>query len=159
MTAENHLDELETCLNDDTLIAYEINKGIEDLKKGGIENYLLAAFEFVLVYEQFGDALKDCENMQDDLAAIEEWAKIFLKPKELCDELSYNLLKNKEETIKDVHKTMADWEVKNYFNTGVDISTLMMLGLGPIKESYLLMKYGNAEEKLAVQKYLAYLQF
>ena len=96
LTAENHLEELTTCINGGELIVYEIEKGIEDLKEGGIDNYLLAVFEFALIYEQFGPALSDCENMQDDLRAIEEWGKIFLDLKHLSEKITYNYVRHRK---------------------------------------------------------------
>ena len=160
LTAENHLPEIEKCLDDGMLIAEEVNKGISEIKKGGIENYVLAAVEFGLVYKQLGSSLKNCEGMQDDLAEIEEWAKIFLDFKKLSYEVTYNLTKHEKEAIQDLLHTKADWEAASYFNTGVDVSTLMTLALGPIADDYLMTKFGvEAEEEVAVQKYLAYIHF
>ena len=96
--------------------------------------------------------------MRDDLAAIEEWATIFLDLKKLSYEITYNFVKNEKQFKKDIVSILADWDAKNYFKTGVDVSGLLTLALGPISESYLLAKFG-VEEDVAVQKYLAYSQF
>ena len=160
LTAENHLPEIEKCLDSGELIAYEVERGVADIKKGGLENYVLAAVEFGLVFKQLSGSLKNCEGMQDDIAEIEEWSKIFLDFKELAYKVTYSLTKNRKEAIQDLIHTRADWEAKNYFNTRVDVSTLMTLALGPIAETYLLGKFGvEYEEEVAVQKYLAYLHF
>ena len=159
LTAENHLEELTACINGGELIVYEIRQGVKDLKAGGIENYLLAIFEFVLIYKQFGDALSDCEHMQDDLRAIEEWGKIFTDLKHLSEKVTYNYMRHKKEFTKDAIAIKADWDAENFFKAGVDISTLLNIAIGPIQESYLLVKFGIDEEAEAVQTYLAYSQF
>ena len=51
-----------------------INLAIGDLKKGGWDNDTQAALEFGLVALMFPQALSTCKGMDDDIAAIEEWA-------------------------------------------------------------------------------------
>ncbi len=51
-----------------------LNLAIGDLKKGGWDNDTQAALEFGLVALMFPQALSTCKGMDDDIAAIEEWA-------------------------------------------------------------------------------------
>ena len=48
MTGDNHLTEIEACYNGGTLMAQEVEFGIADIKKGGMDNDLQGALQFGL---------------------------------------------------------------------------------------------------------------
>lgn len=74
MTGDNDLTELEACYQGSKEINTMLQLAIDDLKKGGTDNEIQAALEFSLVALMFPQALKTCEGMDEDIAAIEEWA-------------------------------------------------------------------------------------
>lgn len=56
--------------------------------------------------------------MQDDIAAIEEWATIFKNPLKLAKTVSMNWLKHGVEIQDDIKKEEADWSAGDYFTAG-----------------------------------------
>ena len=74
MTGDNHLTEIEACYAGGELMAQEIETGVADIKKGGWNYDTQAALNFGLVALQIPQALNTCENMDEDIAAIEAWA-------------------------------------------------------------------------------------
>lgn len=75
----------------------EIEKGIADIKKGGWDNDTQAALQFGLAALQIPQALSTCENMDEDIAAIESWAQIFTDPAKLGETLTKHYLLHKKE--------------------------------------------------------------
>ena len=80
MTGNNNLTEIEACYQGGELVAQEIEQGIADIKLGGTDHDIQAALEFALAATQIPLSLKTCENMGDDIQAIEDWASIFKNP-------------------------------------------------------------------------------
>lgn len=74
MTGDNDLVEIEACFQANQEMYEFLNLAIGDLKKGGWDNDTQAALEFGLVALMFPQALSTCKGMDDDIAAIEEWA-------------------------------------------------------------------------------------
>ena len=74
MTAENNLEEIEACFQGGTTMYSEVEFALAELAKGGWDNETQAALEFGLVALMFPQALSTCKGMDDDIAAIEEWA-------------------------------------------------------------------------------------
>jgi hypothetical protein len=74
MTGDNDLVEIEACFQSNQEMYTMLNLAIGDLKKGGWDNETQAALEFGLVALMFPQALSTCKGMDDDIAAIEEWA-------------------------------------------------------------------------------------
>ena len=48
MTADNNLTEIEACYQGGELMAQEIETGIADIKKGGVDNDIQAGLQFAL---------------------------------------------------------------------------------------------------------------
>ena len=134
MTADNHLGEIEACVEGGELLSAEIRTGIADIKHGGLEYDLDAVFQFGLMVMQVPHALKTCESMGDDIAAIEQWAQIFKNPKELAARVSKHYLLHKKQIKTDVAALEADWSQALYFRAGVDLADLMTVAVGPIEE-------------------------
>ena len=80
MTGNNNLTEIEACYQGGELVGQEIEQGIADIKLGGTDHDIQAALEFALAATQIPLSLKTCENMGDDIQAIEDWASIFKNP-------------------------------------------------------------------------------
>ena len=68
------------------------------------------------------DALDSCKgkNLNDDIAAIEDWAKVFAEPATLVKKVSKNWLLHGTEIKKDITNEEADWSSGAYFNAGKD---------------------------------------
>ena len=111
----------------------EIEAGIADIKKGGWDNDTQAALQFGLAVLQIPQALSTCENMDEDIAAIESWAQIFTDPAKLSATLAKHYAFHKSEIKADITTLETDWDASSYFQAGDDLAALMTLAVGPIE--------------------------
>lgn len=135
MVGDNKLTEIEACATGFEVMGPEIEAGIADLKKGGTDNDIQAALQFGLVALQVPQALKTCEGMGDDLAAIEAWAQIFTNPTSLAAAVSKHYLFHKSEIQADITALETDWTAQKYFTAGSDLAALLTLAVGPIQST------------------------
>ena len=81
MTKDNNLSEIEACVNmveaDAPEMKQELVAAINDFKYGGWDHIVQGVLELLLVGLQVPQVLHVCENIQDDVSAIEAWAKNF----------------------------------------------------------------------------------
>ena len=110
----------------------EIEAGIADIKKGGLNFDVQAAFQFGLVALQIPQALDACE-MKEDVKAIKEWAYIFTNAEQLAATVTKHYLFHKTDIMSDMSTLSADWDQDLYFKAGVDLADLMTLAIGPIE--------------------------
>ena len=80
----------------------------------------------------FPQALKTCEGMDEDIAAIEEWATIFSDPKKLTATVSKNYLLHKKKIDADIDTCKADYAAQDWWQLGVDLADLATVAIGPI---------------------------
>ena len=102
MTGNNDLEEIESCYQGGQLMASEIETGIADIKKGGTDNDIQAGIQFALAALQIPQALNTCENMDEDIAAIEEWASIFKNPTALASKVATHYALHHKEIQSDI---------------------------------------------------------
>ena len=74
MSGDNHLEEIEGCYHGGSSVVSDAQNALKLLEEG---SYTKSAAGFYHVFNEFGDALTSCQNMSDDLAAIQSWATIF----------------------------------------------------------------------------------
>jgi hypothetical protein len=60
-------------------------------------------------------ALKTCETMGDDLAALESWASILMHPEALLKDVSKRYLLHHKEVKADIVTLENDWASGDYF--------------------------------------------
>lgn len=77
LTEDNHLTEIEVCYGDGTTIDQFIRTALSDLHTGGTDWDLQAVINFGLAALNVPVMLNTCENMGDDLKALQNWAAIF----------------------------------------------------------------------------------
>lgn len=80
-TGQNKLTELTACLKDDTKVFFASEHAFEDFH-GGF--YKKGIQEAGAVWANIGSAMTDCKGMENDIAAMEAWAKIFTEPAKLA---------------------------------------------------------------------------
>lgn len=141
MVGVNHLTEIQACYQGFDAMAPEIEAGISDIKKGGWDNDVQAALQFGLVALQVPQALSTCENMGDDIAAIESWAKIFTNPTALAAAVSKHYVLHRKEIQGDISSLETDWTAASYYTAGEDLGKLLTDAVGPI-ESKVSQGYG-----------------
>ncbi len=135
MTGDNNLTEIEACYQGGDLMVAEIKAGIADIKKGGWDNDTQAALQFGLAALQIPPALSTCENMDEDIQAIEQWAQIFTNPTALAATLSKHWLFHKAQIKADIGALETDWDAQLYFQAGQDLADTLTLAIGPIESS------------------------
>ena len=77
--------------------------------------------------------LKRCENMQDDLNAIESWASIFTDESQLISTVTKNFLEHRNEIMADIGQLESDYSTQEYFMVGEDLATLAEVLIGPMQ--------------------------
>ena len=80
-------------------------------------------------------ALKTCENMDENIAVIEDWASIFEKPKKLAESLVAHYMMHRMKIQDDIKTLETDWDSQDYFKAGKDLADISVLALGPIQTS------------------------
>ena len=133
MTGNNDLEEIEKCYQGGTLMASEIELGIADIKKGGVDNDIQAGLQFGLAALQIPQALKTCENMDEDIAAIESWASIFKSPTELASKVATHYALHHKQIQSDIQTLETDWDSQKYFDAGKELADIAILAIGPIQ--------------------------
>ena len=133
MTGDNDLTEIEACFQGGELMYDEIDRALYDIEMGGWDYDVQAALEFALVGLQVPQAISTCKNMDEDIAAIESWATIFLHPTQLAATVSKHWLFHKNEIKADIAAMESDWATGQYFNAGVDLADTLTLAVGPIE--------------------------
>ena len=73
--------------------------------------------------------------MQDDVAAIKDWATVFQSKAKLAATVSKNYLLHKRAIKTDIANVKADWALDHYYKSGVDAADLVNLAVGPIKKT------------------------
>ena len=115
MTGDNNLTEIEACYQGGVLMYDEVERALYDINMGGWDYDTQAGLEFALVALQIPQSLKTCENMDEDLAALESWASIFKDPARLSAVVGKHWLFHKNEIKADIGKLETDWAAGNYF--------------------------------------------
>ena len=129
LTGDNHLVEIEQCYNGGEGLVDDAKTALSDIKSG---QYLKGAEAIGQVVNEFPDALANCENMDDDIAAIENWAQIFTTPKLLAKKASKNWLLHHRIIKEDIADEEAAWAAEQYFQAGIDASMAITETVGPI---------------------------
>ena len=81
------------------------------------------------------DAVKTCEGMDQDIAAIEKWAEIFHHPVQLVELVNKRWLFHGTEIKEAIKQEQEDWAGAQYFNAGNDTAAALVDLLGPINPS------------------------
>ena len=76
--------------------------------------------------------------MDDDIAAIEEWAEIFKHPIKLSKIASKNWLHHGVEIKEQITNGKTAFDSGEYFDAGEDAANAIVDLVGPIKDSYFL---------------------
>lgn len=130
MTGDNQLTEIEACYQGGQQIVTDSKAAIADFEAG---DYFKGIKDAGTVWNEVGSSMTTCTGMGDDIAAIEEWAKIFTEPTKLSETVAKNWLFHGKKIKADFAAEEADWSAGNYFQAGVDTADALTLAVGPIK--------------------------
>ena len=130
MTGDNHLTEIEACCDGSTQVVQDVQAAIAKIEGG---HFITGFAEIGKIIHEFPATLSTCQNMDDDIAAIEEWATIFTEPEKLTETLGIAWLLHRRTIKEDLNKESDDWSAGHYFDAGVDTALAMTEAVGPIK--------------------------
>jgi len=135
MTGDNHLDEIETCIQGGEILATEVETAFKDIMQHTKQGYIQAGLQLAVALSQLGHTLDNCENMGDDVAAIESWATIFTDPKALASKATLHYARHRGEINTDIATVEADWNANKFFDLGKDVAALATVVIGPIEST------------------------
>jgi hypothetical protein len=110
------------------------------LDTGGTDFDLQAAINFTLAALNVPVMLNSCENIGDDLHALENWAKIFEEPEKLSKTISKNYLLHRKAIKEDIASFKSDWATQDYFKAGINVADLLTLAIGPIDDTPVMLE-------------------
>ena len=129
LTGDNHLTEIEACYNSSIDLGQEALDALGELKN---HKWIASARDFYGVFNDFSVALGTCENMQDDIAEIQQWATIFTQPEHLAKVAAKNWALHRKTIKADIAKEESDWSAGNYFDAGIDTALALTELVGPM---------------------------
>ena len=119
LTGDNNLDEIEKCFTGGQTLVTDAEAALADIKSG---KFLDGVKDVGKIINDLPDSLDNCKgkNLNDDITAIEDWAKVSTDPATLAKKVSKNWLLHGTEVKKDIADEEADWSSGAYFNAGKD---------------------------------------
>ena len=129
MTGDNHLAEIEACYQGGEQIVTDSELAIADFKAG---SYVKGIKDAGTVWNEVGASMTTCKGMDEDVAAIEAWAKIFTEPATLSKTVAKHWLFHGSQIKADLAKEESDWSTSKYFDAGKDVADALTLAVGPI---------------------------
>ena len=141
MTGHNHLDEIEQCFHGGETLAQDAQAALDDIKH---LDFLQGVKDFGQIIWDLPDGFSACTGMDEDIAAIEQWAEIFKEPAKLASTVSKHWLTHGVEIKADIAQEQSDWGNSDYFHAGIDTAAAFTLLIGPIESE-------GAEEILWLQ--------
>ena len=148
MTGNNHLSEIEACYQGGDKVVTDTQLAIGDFKAG---NYFKAIQDAGIVWNEVGSAMTTCKGMDEDVAEIENWAKIFTQPATLSKTVAKNWLFHGRQIRKDIDQEEADWAAADYFDAGKDTADALMLAVGPMQPALYQASNGLPDVKGPVE--------
>ena len=131
MTGNNHLTEIESCFKGGQTLAGDAQAALNDIKHG---NFIQGLKDFGTIIWDLPDGFSACTGMDDDIAAIEQWAEIFKQPVKLINTVTSHMLASGDEIKADIAEEQADWGSKKYFDAGNDTAAAFTVLIGPISK-------------------------
>jgi len=129
MVGDNHLTEISTCVADGEGIVGNVANVVKALEA---KAWFKAAEDVKATALAVPAALAACEGMDEDIAAIESWAKIFTSKSDLIATVTKHLIRHKKEITGDVQTVKTDWNAKEYYHAGKAAADLITVAIGPI---------------------------
>jgi len=87
------------------------------------------------IAQEFPVALADCQDIEDDINAVEAYfAQFYKDPKATAEKIFKNVLSNYKGVENDITTMETDYDSGDYFNAGEDMAQLFVDTLGPIEQ-------------------------
>ena len=151
LIGKNDLPELQKCMTDDQALVNDINTAISDFEQGSVQSIIAGVQEGMKIAGEFPTALADCQNIGDDISAVEAYFAQFKDVKATAEKIFKNVLSNFRGIESDISTLESDYDSSNYFQAGEDMAQLFVDTLGPIEQNMkaIPVTVVNAEQFLA----------
>ena len=74
--------------------------------------------------------------MDDDIAAIKSWSKVFESKTGLVETVTKHMLFHSSEIKQDVSDVETEWSAAEYFQSGKSAADALTVALGPINPTF-----------------------
>jgi hypothetical protein len=152
LIGKNDLPELQQCMQDDQALVNDINTAISDFEQGSVQSIIAGVQEGMKIAGEFPTALADCQNISDDINAVEAYFAQFKDVKATAEKIFKNVLSNFRGIESDISTLESDYDSSNYFQAGEDMAQVFIDTLGPIEQNMkatIPVTVVNAEQFLA----------
>ena len=128
---EDHLTEIQTCAKDADLLVADVESMVSDLESFSFSNFLKSIELLGKVYGEAPFVLRDCENLQDDLAILGEQAKIFTDIGALTQRITNNYVWHYTEIMTALNTANTDAANGDYYGYGENLADAAFIALQP----------------------------
>ena len=115
IAGNNDLEDIETCMTDIGKLNSDIKKIWDDVTHLKIVHLMWDLPDFI---DSLRSALQPCTQIGDDLKEIAGMAKIFTKPEELGENMTYNWLHSKTDIQNYMSTAESSWATDDFFTSG-----------------------------------------
>ena len=129
LVGDNHLTEFSSCFTDAEAVVKDVEAVVTDVKG---KHWIKAAKAVKTTVTGFETALHDCEGMDDDIAAIKSWSKVFGSKAGFIETVTKHMMFHHSEIMSDVTDVETEWSAAEYFQSGKSAAAALTIALGPI---------------------------
>ena len=132
LVQKDDLPEIQECMKNGTTVATEVNKIVNEMSVGSLEAIIQGVKDLATLIQQLPTDLKDCENIQGDVAKITKWGQQFISPTGL-GHLVENVMANWSSIQQDIGAIQAHIKGSQYEMAGESTADVIILAAGQIK--------------------------
>ena len=129
LVGDNHLTELSSCFTDAEAVVKDVETVVQDVEG---KKWVSAAEAIKTTVVGVETALQDCKGMDDDIAAIKSWSKVFESKSGLIETVTKHMVFHSKEIKQDLSDVKSEWGAEEYFQSGKSAADLLTIALGPI---------------------------
>ena len=116
------------------MLAKDYSEAITDFRSMDTPKIIQGVMKIGEAMQMLPEDLSSCENMQNDVKTLSNWATIFTNPKQLMSKVSINVMFHYTEIFADTVKLTGDCN-SDYYNCGNDIADILVLTIGKPSET------------------------
>jgi len=132
ITKRDNLDDLSTCFYGADEFVFDVVKGFEMLTSRTFSGLINGATLLLETVMYIPSDLINCYKSVDDAKALEEWATIFIKPKELTATVEYNMKHHFPAMSLELAKAKKLYAQEAYFNFGEALGEIVVIATTPM---------------------------
>ncbi len=127
----DNLKEIQSCAVDGDLLVTDVENLVSDIESLSFSGFLKAIETTGKIYGEAPLILRECENLQDDLAVIKTQAAIFLNLGELTQRITKNYVWHYTEIMTAINTANTDAAAGDYFGFGENLGDAVFVALQP----------------------------